>query len=309
VTLVAGFVDLDKDDQGQKRRVAKVFRDGMREFKNDGMKLFQYDIVLIQVDAPFIFSNTVQAAELPAKSEVDYTAEYGKFQISGWGATRSSSGAGQFPNLLKRARVAYSFRFCQKAADQFCAGPHGVCDGDSGGPIVIQRGGNKRAIILGVASWVSQADGTASISCADESGSRFTSVYVWKSFIEKVLKKTAGIAMVNNGPEIDVPETITVTEAPVEPEEEVVVSLIIWVSMALVLILILGLCAYVLPSVFIYFQKPTSRYHSGDRNKKYNGKPNGQYLRYSSDQFQPRRNRRINERYEPDNMEHRAYRR
>jgi len=301
VTLVAGIVRLDQHGKGQKRRVAKVFRDPNRPFTNDAMELFQYDIVLIQVDTPFVFSSTVSAAKLPTEEARISAAKYGKFQVSGWGATNPS---GAFPNQLKKTKVIYGRTFCQAAKDQFCAGPHGVCDGDSGGPIVVERGGNKKAILLGVASWVHQADGTAKVSCADKSGSRFTSVYVWKSFIKKVLKKTAGIVVVNNGPEIDVPETITFTEAPVDPEEEVVVSLIIWVSMALVLILILGLCAFVLPSVFNYFQKPTRGYHIGDRNMKYN-----RDSRYSSEQFQPRRNRRINERYESDKMEHRAHRR
>ncbi|XP_013782776.2 chymotrypsin-like elastase family member 2A [Limulus polyphemus] len=118
-----------------------------------------HDFALIKLNAPLKFTDYVRPACLPQK---DYELTVGSFcYVTGWGVTRGTGGN----DVLKQAESEIldeadcSTEFVDfNSTTMICtgtqAGGHGVCHGDSGGPLSCKFGDHWE--VLGVASYVTR---------------------------------------------------------------------------------------------------------------------------------------------------------
>jgi len=128
-----------------------------------------YDIVIVKLKTPFKFNEFVQPACLPDASFVE---KAGTAYASGWGLTKTD---GSQPNNLKWAALPlYAKGQCGEASKPIeagfqpayeakkhakafiCAGGkenQGVCNADSGGPLVVPRSASDNtAVVIGAVS-------------------------------------------------------------------------------------------------------------------------------------------------------------
>lgn len=109
-----------------------------------------YDIALVKLDVPVNFTDKVRPICLPEKG--NDLLRNGECFATGWGQTR---GSGSFATLKQAPMSEFPFQECRNAGglvfrelnehDTFCAGDphgeHGVCHGDSGGPLFCAKDG------------------------------------------------------------------------------------------------------------------------------------------------------------------------
>ncbi|KAH6924910.1 hypothetical protein HPB50_026415 [Hyalomma asiaticum] len=109
-----------------------------------------YDIALVKLDMPVNFTDEVRPICLPKKG--DDLLRDGECYATGWGQTR---GSGSFATLKQAHMRELPFEECRKTGGlvfwrnderkTFCAGDphgeHGVCHGDSGGPLFCSKDG------------------------------------------------------------------------------------------------------------------------------------------------------------------------
>ncbi|KAH7933166.1 hypothetical protein HPB49_009768 [Dermacentor silvarum] len=109
-----------------------------------------YDIALVKLDVPINFTDKVRPICLPEKG--NDLLRNGECFATGWGQTR---GSGSFATLKQAPMSELPFQECRNAGglvfrelnehDTFCAGDphgeHGVCHGDSGGPLFCAKDG------------------------------------------------------------------------------------------------------------------------------------------------------------------------
>ncbi|XP_054843817.1 transmembrane protease serine 6 [Eublepharis macularius] len=116
-----------------------------------------YDVALLQLDHPVVFSSSIRRICLPASSHL---FEPGLFcWITGWGAVKEG---GPTSKILQKANVSlvqqdicnevYHYRVTPR---MLCAGSHDgkdSCQGDSGGPLACQEPSG-RWFLAGLVSW------------------------------------------------------------------------------------------------------------------------------------------------------------
>ncbi|KAL0276907.1 UNVERIFIED_CONTAM: hypothetical protein PYX00_004367 [Menopon gallinae] len=116
------------------------------------------DICLIRISTPFSFSSNVQQITLPTQN---WPVQSGaRLSVSGWGYTVPTQGQQTIPNRMQKANTfnALSNDECGRETGTsmfpgyLCArggvNGQGVCNGDSGSPMV------KDGVQVGIASWV-----------------------------------------------------------------------------------------------------------------------------------------------------------
>ncbi|XP_025836585.1 chymotrypsinogen B-like [Agrilus planipennis] len=156
-SIVAGIFNRVRQSESAQRRGVDRFVIHERFSGRRGI----YDIALIKVDSPFVFTSSVQAVQLPKQG----VTPSGIGIISGWGRTFYNSVR---PDVLTYAAVRIiSNRDCAQTLisvvgssrplddTQFCSSPTvtgrtgrtSVCDGDFGGPFV------QGFVQVGIISW------------------------------------------------------------------------------------------------------------------------------------------------------------
>eukprot|EP00062_Callorhinchus_milii_P011036 gi/632956709/ref/XP_007894093.1/ PREDICTED: suppressor of tumorigenicity 14 protein-like [Callorhinchus milii] len=117
-----------------------------------------YDIALLELNAPVFFSDTIQPICLPAATHVFSNGAH--CYVTGWGVLHED---GELATVLQEARVKMiPLSTCNKLYENgvtprmLCAGYlHGgvdACQGDSGGPLVCLEKG-KKWFLAGIVSW------------------------------------------------------------------------------------------------------------------------------------------------------------
>uniref|UniRef100_A0A4W3JXD1 Peptidase S1 domain-containing protein n=1 Tax=Callorhinchus milii TaxID=7868 RepID=A0A4W3JXD1_CALMI len=108
-----------------------------------------YDIALLELNAPVFFSDTIQPICLPAATHVFSNGAH--CYVTGWGSTRKEARVKMIP--LSTCNKLYENGVTPR---MLCAGYlHGgvdACQGDSGGPLVCLEKG-KKWFLAGIVSW------------------------------------------------------------------------------------------------------------------------------------------------------------
>ncbi|CAK9827359.1 unnamed protein product [Anthophora retusa] len=142
-------------------QVVKVEKSFVHEKYNGDVA--PYDIALLKLAKPLTLGGNVQAINLPkALSEPSGTAV-----LTGWGSTSKTSSP-VMPDKLQTAKLPIiDLTSCKNAIEKLtgpsplhstnvCTGPltggYSACNGDSGGPLILQDG-KKPAELIGIVSW------------------------------------------------------------------------------------------------------------------------------------------------------------
>ncbi|CAG9822919.1 unnamed protein product [Phaedon cochleariae] len=143
-----------------------------------------YDIALLELDPPLILNQSTRPARLPEAGQV--IPDNAQLTITGWGATYAADYV--VYDLQEVTVPTVNRNVCQSALandtitnNMFCAGLIGVggkdsCDGDSGGPAMIN------GQVVGIVSW--------GYSCADP---RYPGVYARVSAFRDWIHQNTGI--------------------------------------------------------------------------------------------------------------------
>ncbi|XP_070561154.1 clotting factor C-like [Ptychodera flava] len=126
-------------------------------------KTFDADIALLKLDTPVAFTKYIRPVCLPLNNADDGVADQGDLAVVvGWGKTSN----GRPSDVLKETYVPIvSQQTCVEAYNRsyavtdnmFCAGYQtgrfDSCDGDSGGPLMLQEEQSQRYYLYGIVSW------------------------------------------------------------------------------------------------------------------------------------------------------------
>ncbi|KAM3613535.1 uncharacterized protein V6R79_001070 [Siganus canaliculatus] len=149
----SGMQDQYKQDGVLRRPVKRII-----SHPDYNQMTFDYDIALLELSEPLVFSNTIQPICLPASSHV-FPAGMACW-VTGWGALREG---GQKAQLLQKASVKIiNDTVCNVVTEGqvtsrmlcsgFLAGGVDACQGDSGGPLVCFEESGKW-FQAGIVSW------------------------------------------------------------------------------------------------------------------------------------------------------------
>ncbi|OPJ67999.1 transmembrane protease serine 9 isoform B [Patagioenas fasciata monilis] len=137
-------------------KTEKIFRIYKHPFYN--VYSLDYDVALLELNAPVKFSSTVRPICLPDSSHVFHEGD--RCFITGWGSTKE--GGLMSKHLQKAAVNVIGDQACKKfypvqiSSRMLCAGfPHGTvdsCSGDAGGPLACQEPSG-RWFLAGITSW------------------------------------------------------------------------------------------------------------------------------------------------------------
>jgi len=124
------------------------------QYPNDGRLV--NDIALLELEDPIDFSENphIRPICLPSNSREDYTGS--KATVAGWGRTGNNASASDF--LLEGHVMVEPKAKCSNREDNICGratseNPQGICEGDSGGPLMITRPGKNSYTLIGVTSF------------------------------------------------------------------------------------------------------------------------------------------------------------
>ena len=168
----------------------RVVRNVIRIVRPDSFNLttLKDDISLLQLAIPVRFNSNVQPIQLPAKSEANETYDESILTVSGFGQTENSYSS----NILRYVQVkGISNDECKKSYGDIitpyilCTHGYpnedqGSCNGDSGGPLIIENGNGTKPTLVGTVSFVSMRGCTV----GDPQG--FTRVGSYLDWISKV---------------------------------------------------------------------------------------------------------------------------
>ncbi|XP_014230914.1 trypsin-1-like [Trichogramma pretiosum] len=148
----------DNEPSEQTANVASIFIN--RNYKGD---VAPFDIALLKLAKPLVFSKMVQPIGLPKANAIPE----GVATLSGWGSTSKTS-TPNLPNHLQKVNLPLlDIETCRKAMrlvgqvaevhdTNVCTGPlsggHSSCSGDSGGPLILHHEHGPSELI-GVVSW------------------------------------------------------------------------------------------------------------------------------------------------------------
>lgn len=149
----SGMQDQYKQDGVLHRKVRKII-----SHPNYNMMTYDYDIALLELSEPLVFSNTIQPICLPAASHV-FPAGMSCW-VTGWGAMREG---GRKAQVLQKASVKIiNDSVCNTVTEGqvtsrmlcsgFLAGGVDACQGDSGGPLACFEESGKW-FQAGIVSW------------------------------------------------------------------------------------------------------------------------------------------------------------
>ena len=146
------------------------------EYRDDQNRSEGFDIAVLEMSRPILFSASIQPILLPdSKTEQETYFKEDVFAITGWGYDRT----GQTTAQLKVVQGLSLKR--KKAGDLFFAfnvkNHHTSCLGDSGGPLV--RMDTKT--LIGLSSYGSSSD------CLNRDGFYYTNLYRYLDWIRSVL--------------------------------------------------------------------------------------------------------------------------
>ncbi|KRZ96746.1 Transmembrane protease serine 9 [Trichinella sp. T8] len=149
VDVISGAHDLENNFEDSQRKIPVKNFVLHPEYKGNTLN----DIALLKLKEKILYTDKTRPACLPNKDEEPSEGEL--CYASGWGSPFSGT---EDSAVLKMAAIPIQTKEkCNLAggiATRFCAGGsfggHGICDGDSGGPITCERNG--KLVVFGISS-------------------------------------------------------------------------------------------------------------------------------------------------------------
>ncbi|KRX79013.1 Transmembrane protease serine 9 [Trichinella sp. T6] len=149
VDVISGAHDLENNFEDSQRKIPVKNFVLHPEYKGNTLN----DIALLKLKEKILYTDKTRPACLPKKDEEPSEGEL--CYASGWGSPFSGA---EDSAVLKMAAIPIQTKEkCNLAggiATRFCAGGsfggHGICDGDSGGPITCERNG--KLVVFGISS-------------------------------------------------------------------------------------------------------------------------------------------------------------
>merc|ERR1711979_11243 len=184
VVVVAGSHKRNDNTGVQTSTISKSIHNQDAKYNKANM---DNDIIILKLTTALKFNKNVQPACLPAKTFDAPEKSKSMAVVSGWGTTKSG---GNLPDILQYVNVPLMTNAdCKKTGyeatsikpSMVCAGykkgGKDSCEGDSGGPMVVQRQ-DGRFMLSGIISW--------GIGCAEENQPGvYTRISEFRDWIEQ----------------------------------------------------------------------------------------------------------------------------